>query len=342
MKKISKYILILFTILLIIPNSVQAKEKIKIYLFWGDGCPHCEAEQQYLKDLQKDYPNIEIEKYEVWNHPENSQLLDEIAAKMNKKAQGVPVTIIGTSMINGFAEATEKQIERALAYYQENEYQDVVKQIKEGTYSEDALSTIEDNFTKEEEQTDQENTIELPIFNKVNLKNIDFFTATATLGFFDSFSLLPLGVILLLVLLCLKSKKKYVVTIISFLSYTFLWLLFQSQNITISPTILLLLKIIVVVVAILAFVRNWINRTITATEKNIYLLIIIVGSALLIPSKYLMNFQQVMEFHHIEGVGLLGNYFVYGIFYSFLYLILGYILLKIGDKYFITKSKTKL
>ena len=342
MKKISKYILILFTILLIIPNSVQAKEKIKIYLFWGDGCPHCEAEQQYLKNLQKDYPNIEIEKYEVWNHPENSQLLDEIATKMNKKALGVPVTIIGTSMINGFAEATEKQIERALTYYQEHEYQDVVRQIKEGTYSEEALPAIEDEFTKEEEKTDKDNTIELPILNKVNLKNMDFLTAVSTLGFFDSLSLLPLGVMLLLVLLCLKDKKKYLLTIISFLSYTFLWLLFQSQNFTISPTILLPLKIITVVVTILALVRNWTNRTIPAPEKSIYLLTIIVGSAILIPSKYLISFQQVMEFHHIEGIGLLGNYFVYGLFYSFLYLILGYILLKIGDKYFIIKSKTKL
>ena len=60
--------LVLFTILitfLIIPN-VNAKEKVNLYLFWGDGCPHCAAEEELLTDLENEYENLSVTKYEVW------------------------------------------------------------------------------------------------------------------------------------------------------------------------------------------------------------------------------------------------------------------------------------
>ena len=53
MKKII-YTLI-FTILLIIPFNVNASEKkLNIYLFYGDGCPHCALEEEFLDDYLKD------------------------------------------------------------------------------------------------------------------------------------------------------------------------------------------------------------------------------------------------------------------------------------------------
>lgn len=34
------------------------QNKINIYLFWGDGCPHCEELKEYFKSLEKSIQNI--------------------------------------------------------------------------------------------------------------------------------------------------------------------------------------------------------------------------------------------------------------------------------------------
>ena len=107
MKKKIKIIII--ALLLAFITNVQAEEKVKLYLFWGDGCPHCEAEQEYLADLEQEFDNLEITKYEVWHHEENNNLLKTIATSTNKTLRGVPVTIIGPTIITGFNMEAEKK-----------------------------------------------------------------------------------------------------------------------------------------------------------------------------------------------------------------------------------------
>ena len=56
MKKIIKF-LIEFAVFLILPVSAKADEKvINIHLFYGNGCPHCAAEEEFLSDYLKDRP----------------------------------------------------------------------------------------------------------------------------------------------------------------------------------------------------------------------------------------------------------------------------------------------
>ena len=47
--------------------NVDAKEKVKLYFFHGDGCPHCAEEDKFLEKLEKEYENdLEKVKYELW------------------------------------------------------------------------------------------------------------------------------------------------------------------------------------------------------------------------------------------------------------------------------------
>jgi len=48
---------------------------VNIYFFWGEGCPHCEDEKQFLEKLEKKYPEIKVNDFEVWNNSENRKLL---------------------------------------------------------------------------------------------------------------------------------------------------------------------------------------------------------------------------------------------------------------------------
>ena len=66
MKKIL-YIILCF--LAFVPSIVFASEKeLNIYLFYGDGCPHCAAEEKFLNEYLKKEKNVKIKKsYEERN-----------------------------------------------------------------------------------------------------------------------------------------------------------------------------------------------------------------------------------------------------------------------------------
>lgn len=47
-----KLLTILFVLLLAIPVTINAEEKLKVYLFEAGDCPYCEAEKEYLKTVK--------------------------------------------------------------------------------------------------------------------------------------------------------------------------------------------------------------------------------------------------------------------------------------------------
>ena len=65
-----------FIFLFTFTSSVKA-ENIDIYLFYGDGCPHCKAEKEYLNEIKDKY-EITIHEYETWYNSDNEKLFFEI------------------------------------------------------------------------------------------------------------------------------------------------------------------------------------------------------------------------------------------------------------------------
>ena len=189
LKKIKQILIVIILLLVLIPTpKVNAKEKLNLYLFWGDGCPHCALEKEYLEDLKEEYKELNVIQYEVWYNEENNSFLKQIADKTNKSLTGVPVTIIGQTIITGFIESTEQQMKRAIDYYLENDYQDIVEEIKNGTYEQQEELPDQD-FIEQEEKLDKETTVDLPIIKKINFKDFDLLTAIPILGVLASLSL---------------------------------------------------------------------------------------------------------------------------------------------------------
>ena len=196
LKRIKQILIVIILLLVLIPiPKVNAKEKLNLYLFWGDGCPHCALEKEYLEDLKKEYKELNVIQYEVWYNEENNTFLKQIADKTNKSLTGVPVTIIGQTIITGFKESTEQQIKRAIEYYLDNDYQDIVEEIKNGTYKQQE-KLPDQNFIEQEKKLDKKTTIELPFIKKLNFKDMDLLTAIPILGVIASLSLPVLWLII--------------------------------------------------------------------------------------------------------------------------------------------------
>jgi len=87
-----------------------------LYLFWGDGCPHCEKEREFLKRLQIKYPELEMRWFETWEHPKMNELADAMRKVYGLKNTSVPMTFIGNWGLTGFLgeEETGTQIEEQI------------------------------------------------------------------------------------------------------------------------------------------------------------------------------------------------------------------------------------
>lgn len=138
MKKIS--FLIVAAIMLLIPFAVRAdeKEKINVYLFRGEGCPHCEEALEWFDNtLSKDeeYSKYyELVQYEVWYDEDNAKLMENVAKALDTEANGVPFIVIGEKHFSGFsASQSPDQIKEAIkSAYDNKDYVDMVESVKNG------------------------------------------------------------------------------------------------------------------------------------------------------------------------------------------------------------------
>ncbi len=103
-------------------NNTDNPEKVTIYFFWGDGCPHCATQKPFLEELEQEYGNeIEVKMFETWKNPNNAKFFQEVAQAYGTTAQGVPTTFIGEEHWVGYADSMGQEMEQKILYCLEND-----------------------------------------------------------------------------------------------------------------------------------------------------------------------------------------------------------------------------
>jgi thiol-disulfide isomerase/thioredoxin len=104
------------------------QNKVTIYFFWGDGCPHCETQKPYLEEWQEKYGDkIEVKSFETWKNKGNLVLFQEAAAAYGIQARGVPTTFIGEKHWVGFSSLMALEMESYIQECIENGYESPLK-----------------------------------------------------------------------------------------------------------------------------------------------------------------------------------------------------------------------
>lgn len=128
------------------------KEKINVYVFTKDGCPHCEHAKSFFKSIKDEYGkyfNLTI--YEVydasWNaDDELKSLMDNVAEKRGDKVNGVPYIVIGSNNSwPGYQASYDEDIKKAIVNeYNNEDYFDLVKSLapKESDHSKDTIIVV--------------------------------------------------------------------------------------------------------------------------------------------------------------------------------------------------------
>lgn len=232
MKSNIKKLLFLFLVisLLIIPLSANAKKKQKIYVFYGDGCPHCKAEDEYLdKLLKKDkYSNYELEKYEVWYNSENSKKASEIGEILDVPASGIPYLIIGTNVIIGYNSSYDYKITKLLDFYSNKEYQDPAGDYLHNTDTKD-LDYLHFDTTSEE--------YDIPVLGKVNAKSVSLLLLSIVMGTIDGFNPCAMWILLFLLSLLISTKdrkKMWILGLTFILTSGFIYLCFMLSWLSVA------------------------------------------------------------------------------------------------------------
>ncbi len=91
---------------------------IEAFYFYGDGCLHCENIKPFIADLESRYPDLKIQRLEVYHNTTNQEVFLALAARYGIARIGVPTLIIGGSIFNGETEIQDGAEPRILALKQ--------------------------------------------------------------------------------------------------------------------------------------------------------------------------------------------------------------------------------
>ena len=250
MNRFFKYILVL--LLMLIPLSVKADSKYNIYLFYGDKCPHCAEEEEFLEKYLNENQDINLVKYEVWNSQDNRDLLVKVQDEINNHISGVPYLVIGEKAIVGYLNGTtDEQIKNTIDDYRSKKKKiDVIESINKGEHIE-----------KEQEKNNEDKEFNLPILGKVTAKTVSLPLLSLVLGFVDGFNPCAMWILLFLITLLInhKNRKKMIVLGLTFIIFSGLTYMFFMLTWLNLATFLSKIKIITFIIAIIAFIAGFIN-----------------------------------------------------------------------------------
>jgi len=195
---LSKVILsvFIFALLFSVFSFVFAQEdQIEINFFYSRTCPHCAKEEKFLDEIESQYPEIKINRFET-SKKENLDLLIKLYNDYNVPLEErglVPITFVEGRFFSGFNDEIGEEIETCI------------------------LGKIENNSHQDcqcQECSSEESTkISLPFLGKIDMSNYSLPVLSVVLGALDGFNVCSLGVLVLILglVLALKSRKRVLI-----------------------------------------------------------------------------------------------------------------------------------
>ncbi len=324
-----------------ITNEKVDKDKINLYFFRMDGCPHCAEEEKWLENMKDKYGDyLNIYDYEIKNSNKNREYYYNVKKVLNDEiTKSVPYTVIGETYFVGFSETVSEQIEN---------------KIKE---------LIDENVKSS-------NDVKIPLLGKVNMKKVSIPLVATILGAVDGFNPCAMWILLLLINMCIsiKDKKKMKVVgftfvlssgLVYFLSMLGIGVILDFTTVIYIRNIIAILAIILGIYNLYVYIktrkdtgchvmkkekRKTVITKINKILSNKSFILMILGTVLLSVSVNLVElacslgfptiFLEILSLNKIHGFGKI----IYLLIYIFFYIIDDLIILILSLKAFETKG----
>lgn len=194
-------------------TEVPINHGVNIYLFWGDGCPHCAKAKPVLETLDNNSDSVNLYKYEVYYNTDNQRLLQSVADALKIDASGVPVIIVGDKAIVGYSDTIKSEIEDRVKECTEKSCPDSVAVITGAALATDrAQEPVASGTQTEIEQNNSSNqddkTISLPLIGDIHVRNFSLPILTIIIAALDGFNPCAMWTLLFLISLLLGMKSR--------------------------------------------------------------------------------------------------------------------------------------
>jgi thiol-disulfide isomerase/thioredoxin len=233
-------------------SSIQQSQAV-IYLFWGDGCPHCAEAKPFLENLADQHSQVILQQYEVWNDAQNQDLFARMADAHGIQAKYVPTIFIGDRYWQGYNAAVGQEIASAVETCLINGCVDA----GEGVLTGNAVPSRPASLPIDSSS----NVLDLPVIGRVDLATQSLAASTLLISFVDGFNPCSVWVLSMLLAITLHtgSRKKVLVIGLIFLTITAgVYALFIAGLFTVL-TFVSFLGWIQVVVALVALFFSLVN-----------------------------------------------------------------------------------
>lgn len=213
---------------------------VYIYLFWGDGCPHCARAKPYFEGLQDQYPGVVLRSFEIYYNSDNQQLFNAMAQKYGLTQLGVPTIFLGPYYLQGYTEEYNPDIEKVVLECLEKGCEDPAAGIEGVPTLSPTPTTILiatttptptplalmtptiQNPTESPGNLNQNQTLEIPLIGTIDLASQSITLSTILIAFVDGFNPCSLWVLSMLLAITLHtgSRKKVLAIGLIFLTVT--------------------------------------------------------------------------------------------------------------------------
>lgn len=218
-----RVVLALFLIITLSSNlqTVQASSQdpeVNIYMFWGEGCPHCEKARPVLQKIVDEDARIGYFEFEVYHDPENLQLFKEFGSHFGFEPQGIPTIFIGDRYWVGYSENIRAEIESYLNDCLAEGCPDPGSEILSAHLTVEPTPTpvVTDPVDETPDEAADSILITLPLIGTVNLSEHSLLLSTLLISIVDGFNPCSIWVLSMLLAITLNSGSRKRVLIIGF------------------------------------------------------------------------------------------------------------------------------
>jgi glutaredoxin len=167
-----------------------ARAETTAYLFWQEGCPHCERARAALDEITAGMPELRLVEIRVGASARNEALFVEALRRLRIETPAVPLFIVGDRHVLGFSPAagTDQRYRRLLAACAQTTCPDILAADRFGGVRDPAAPGRPDA-----------GTVDVPLLGQVALADLSLPALTIVLAAVDGFNPCAMWVLAILI-----------------------------------------------------------------------------------------------------------------------------------------------
>lgn len=181
-----------------------AKRPLDVYLFWGEGCPHCASAIEFTQKWTDSEPGVRMHYFDVTRESANQNLFIAVVRHFGIERPGVPLIIVGERFFVGFDNyaTTGAEIKAVAASCIQTSCIDVIRPLLTGTERQELNQPLI-------KPTKVPKVLKLPVFGEISLAHVSLPVLTLMLGAVDGFNPCAMWTLVFLISLLIGLRDRF-------------------------------------------------------------------------------------------------------------------------------------